>query len=104
MRVDAWHIRGGNVRELARLCTIAVLSCCGAVILVNTLASGHASCRSLSGVSKVEFKARVFRLNKLSLCILRLSMHYLLVNFNIPFVPLLHGKPLSLRIATYWCM
>ena len=37
---------------LARLYSFAVLPCCGAVTLVNTLLSGHASCRSLSGVSR----------------------------------------------------
>ena len=45
----------------------------------------------------------MFSLNKLRFCILSLSMHYLLLNFNIRFVRL-HSKPVSLRIATYWCI
>lgn len=39
--------------------------------------------------------ASVFRLNKPRFCILSLSMHYSLVNFNIRFARL-HGKPLSI--------
>ncbi len=57
------------------LCTVAVLSCCGAVTLVNTLFSGCASCRSLSGRVKVEFKASVVHVNKL-----RLYKHGLLIS------------------------
>ena len=58
--------------ELARLCMVAMVLCS---ILVNTLVSGHASCRSLSGVSRWSSKASVIRLNKLRLYKFSLSMH-----------------------------